>query len=83
MKPELAPQEWMVEGACRSVDAELFFPEPRDYDTERAAKRICEGCFVWQDCREYALTHQPTAGIWGGLTAREIDRAVRRWRRAS
>jgi Transcription factor WhiB len=32
-----------------------------------AAKRICAGCVVREDCLEYALAaHEPT-GTWGGL----------------
>ena len=76
---------WRARAACRGTDPELFFPIGRD-DVDRpeidAAKEICAGCPVLDDCLDYALaTHQPD-GIWGGLTTSERQRLARRRARA-
>lgn len=61
-------EEWMGSALCAQVDPELFFPEkggnPRD------AKRVCVGCPVIEECREYALKHNERFGVWGGLSER-------------
>ena len=72
---------WRARAACRGADPELFFPIGRD-DVDRpeidAAKEICAGCSVLDECLAYALTtHQPD-GIWGGLTTSERRRLARR-----
>ena len=49
-------------------------------DTGRA-KAVCAECPVRQDCLEFALTVREKEGVWGGLTAVERQRLVRRRRR--
>ncbi|MFD6095040.1 WhiB family transcriptional regulator [Nocardiopsis flavescens] len=39
---------------------------------ERSARVLCAGCPARELCLELALREEPTAGIWGGLTAAEI-----------
>lgn len=72
--------EWMEQGRCVEVEPELFFP-PKGANGQiiRAAKRVCEGCPVRQQCLEYALRNRERFGIWGGLS--EVER--RSARRAS
>lgn len=63
--------EWMAEGACVGIaEADLFFPDPHSFDT-RLAKRICFGCYVREECLEYALETRQQYGIFGGYTAEE------------
>lgn len=70
---------WKVEGACRWVEPELFYPVS-DTDAD-PAKRICGGCRVQETCLEYALSVREFEGVWGGLTGAE-RKALHRRRRA-
>ena len=69
--------EWQNQANCLGVDPDLFFPE-RGAST-RAAKAVCKGCQVREDCLEFALTNGEKFGIWGGLSERE-RRRIRRAR---
>ena len=64
-------------GACRGVDDDLFFPERGDSTEE--AKAVCAGCFLTEQCLEYALENGEKFGIWGGMSERE-RRRIRRAR---
>lgn len=57
---------------CRTVDPELFFPEPTQFRMIREAKDICGNCDHLIDCRMYAVRNRINYGIWGGQT--EIER---------
>lgn len=61
--------DWHALAACRGADPSLFFPKPGDTRTVRAAQRICDGCPVKEQCRDFGLGEQ--AGIWGGLTGKQ------------
>ena len=78
-KPIAEQWEWQYEGACRSMDSEMFFhPDgergPRRRNRENAAKTICASCPVIDACRTHALAVQEPYGIWGGLS--EDDRTA-------
>jgi WhiB family transcriptional regulator, redox-sensing transcriptional regulator len=76
--PESSTRDsFMNYGNCLGVDEELFFPE-RGAST-RAAKEVCRGCVVREDCLDYALDNNEKFGIWGGLSERE-RRRIRRQR---
>ena len=64
--------EWRRLAACRSHDADLFFPtSPLD---AAAAKRVCADCPVRPTCLADALAWEPDRkryGVVGGLTATE------------
>src|SRR6266508_882178 len=45
--------------ACGEDDLELFYPDPGDLETERAAKALCAGCPVREPCLEMALATGP------------------------
>lgn len=66
---------WMDRAACRGKDLELFFPDeprlPHLPDPDVAAKRICAGCPVREECLTYALGKPETEGVWGGMSAHE------------
>jgi WhiB family redox-sensing transcriptional regulator len=74
----LAPAdvEWRLRAACRGQDPEIFFParQVRGSVAQRsvAAKRICAGCTVADDCLDWAVRNGETWGIWGGLN--ELER---------
>ena len=76
-----ADSQWRSRAACRSVDAEIFFPAATEgpiYEAQVAvAKAVCAGCSVRAECLAEALIRIPY-GIAGGLTPEE-----RRGRHAS
>jgi WhiB family redox-sensing transcriptional regulator len=59
--------------ACAEVGVEFFFPEnnneaPGDY---QKARSVCQRC-DWQiECGDWALRHDSSYGMWGGMTPRE------------
>jgi WhiB family transcriptional regulator, redox-sensing transcriptional regulator len=64
---------WMLRGACRSEDPELFFPISAAGPAlaqVSSAKAVCGRCLVQPDCLSYALITRPD-GIWGGTTREE------------
>lgn len=73
--------EWRMLGACRGLDAGIFYP---DNDEEAAiAAEVCRECSVQRACLEYALTRREKAGVWGGATERERRRILRQRRRTA
>jgi WhiB family redox-sensing transcriptional regulator len=77
--------DWRDDGACREVDADLFYPLGGEQGHRRTglnllqeheAKRVCNGCPVRVKCREWALETGDDWGIWGGLNENE-RRALR------
>jgi WhiB family transcriptional regulator, redox-sensing transcriptional regulator len=70
------PADFFADAACKGADTSVFFPVSENGGFE--AKAICAACPVAEQCLEYAIeTHQPD-GVWGGLTAVERHRLVRR-----
>lgn len=78
---------WQRHAACRGLEAEIFYPPESDSsgDDEAAfeAKAVCAACAVSGDCLEYAITVREKEGVWGGQTAAERVRIIRRRRRAA
>ena len=75
---ELEPTPWAAQAACRGIaEPDLFFPE-RGGNEGRAAKAVCGGCPVRDECLGYAIRWRIDHGIWGGLSARERQRRYRR-----
>lgn len=70
--------DWMTAAHCRGVDPELFFPHKGE--SSAAAKEVCFGCPVRQECYDHALANGEHFGVWGGLTEME-RKAIRRSRR--
>lgn len=64
---------WQEQAACRHMDTEIFYPEAGDTEAINAAKAVCAGCPVVEDCYQAAIPPNKveTLGIWGGLTYRE------------
>jgi WhiB family redox-sensing transcriptional regulator len=75
---ELDPEEtdFLAEAACRGADTSVFFPVSDTFAGE--AKAICATCPVAEACLEYAIATRQGDGVWGGLTAVERHRLIRR-----
>jgi WhiB family redox-sensing transcriptional regulator len=73
---------WRERGRCKGVDPEIFCPEDDEAPADEA-KAICALCPVREACLEHAITAREKTGVWGGYTARERRRLIRRRRRAS
>ncbi|NBV73648.1 MAG: WhiB family transcriptional regulator [Actinobacteria bacterium] len=73
--------EWRMLGACRGLDASLFYPD--EDDTAEEAKSVCEDCSVRVACLEHALANREKVGVWGGATERERRRMLRQRRRTA
>jgi hypothetical protein len=65
-------------------DPELFFPQPHDFATLRAAEAICATCPARVACLEWALTLPAISdyGVLGGTSAIERKR-IRHDRKAA
>lgn len=72
----IRPETWMVDAACATTDPDMFFPDPGD--AGMAARRICAGCDVTDQCLEYAIRNNETHGIYGGLPARTRQKLIRK-----
>ncbi len=60
--------------ACADRDPELWFPVGHSgpaVQQAEYAKAICARCPLQVPCLEWALDHNATHGIWGGLTDTE------------
>lgn len=73
------PLAWRHRGACRSKDPELFYgPDGEGVNAYkrrvRAAKRVCFGCPIRDECLAWALETGERYGVWGGMTERERQR---------
>jgi WhiB family transcriptional regulator, redox-sensing transcriptional regulator len=68
-------REWRLKGACRTAEADAVFFHAERGEKARAktaaAKVICWGCPVIDDCREWGITNE-VWGVWGGLDATEL-----------
>jgi WhiB family redox-sensing transcriptional regulator len=72
---------WVVFGACRDADPELFFPTSRE-SIDKAIS-ICASCPVQPECLDYALDAGERFGIWGGVTEKSRRNVRRRMRRTA
>jgi WhiB family redox-sensing transcriptional regulator len=73
--------EWQDEAACRGTDTDVFFPAAEA--DAGPAKAICATCPVADACLEHAIATRQPEGIWGGLTATERHRLLRRRQKAA
>lgn len=63
------PPPWSASALCSQTDPEMFFPEKGG--SSKSAKSVCRACPVRVECLEYALEHDESFGVWGGLSDRE------------
>ena len=97
MQYERQSNEWQGDAACNivvngepQVDVNIFFP-PREKELYKKvadeAKAYCfgtedtPGCSVRTECLWYAINGEEQHGIWGGLSHRERNALVRKWRK--
>lgn len=73
--------EFFDDAACQGVETSVFFPVSDTFAGD--AKAICETCPVAEQCLEYAIETHQADGVWGGLTAVERHRLVRRRQKAA
>ena len=73
--------EWVALRNCADVDPDVFFPN--DGAGVIAAQKVCAGCPVKDQCREYALANNIVYGVWGGTSERQRRRILRDRRRAA
>lgn len=66
--------EWIVTttpefplALCTDVDPDIFFPHPHDREGFFEAMSICLGCVHRNECAEFAIEHEITDGVFGGL----------------
>ena len=75
---------WRDQAACRSVDAELFFPAGSTgavaVNWIQSAKAICRSCPVQDPCLQFALDTNQEAGVWGGKDEDERRKLRKVWR---
>jgi WhiB family redox-sensing transcriptional regulator len=89
--PLLRTEDWMAEAACAGKGPDLFHPEVDHRRLgqggftaeEAAAKAVCAGCPVAEECLDYATRLYIGVGVWGGLTGQERRRMRRRRRGAA
>ena len=74
--------QWYLRGACRGLDAAIFYPDPDIAEDVARALAVCEGCDVRETCLAHALGRRELTGIWGGTTERERRQVLRRHRSA-
>ncbi|MET0459865.1 MAG: WhiB family transcriptional regulator [Ilumatobacteraceae bacterium] len=74
------PGKWSVSAACRRATDRMAIPLPKGRGSARgvaqhveAAREICQGCRVLDECRAWALSSpDPAVGmVAGGLTPAE------------
>jgi WhiB family redox-sensing transcriptional regulator len=65
-------RRWRRWAACREIPTKVFFPAGNFARMEeKQAKTVCAICPVRLPCLTFALEHDETFGIWGGLSERE------------
>lgn len=88
--PDTEPaRAWLKDAACRAegVDPDLFYPV-NTVDGIGAARAICEGCPVRQDCLIDCMRHEggraaaSRFGVYAGLSPRQRAALYQRLREA-
>jgi hypothetical protein len=82
---------WRYEARCMGEDTDTFYP-PRDKDQYKTiaekAKAFCFGengknhCPVRLECLWDAVERDEPHGIWGGLSHRERNALIRKWKKS-
>jgi WhiB family redox-sensing transcriptional regulator len=73
---------WEDRAACNGMGPDDFFPESALEVTD-VARKTCGMCPVRNDCLEWAIANNEKDGIWGGLSAGDRSRLVRRRKEAA
>jgi len=83
LRPVYDDWAWQEQSNCRDVDSDLFFLDlmargKEKREKEKAAKKVCRGCPVLEQCLSHALSIPEFFGVWGGMTADERNFILRK-----
>ena len=70
--------KWMADGLCLKFDYDLCYPEKKARIAD--AKKVCAMCPVRTDCLNWAIEHDETEGVWGGMGPAERRKEIKRRR---
>ena len=74
---------WMESALCRQTDAELWFPDRENPNTDgfittiRRAQTVCRSCPVQTECLDYALSNNEKFGVWAGINMNTVKAHTR------
>lgn len=76
---------WRAQASCQDMDSSRFFSPDGERGRARrrreaAAKAVCAGCPVQDECAAYAVANREPYGVWGGLSESEREAIWRRER---
>ncbi|WP_331481891.1 WhiB family transcriptional regulator [Streptomyces rubrogriseus] len=76
LRPLLSDWAWQERAACRGMNSAVFYSPPGERGRERrereeAARSICRGCQVVEQCAAMAVDYEERYGVWGGMSPRE------------
>lgn len=82
---------WRYKARCKGEDTDTFYP-PRDKEQYKIiatqAKSFCFGenkknpCPAQKECLWDAVKREEPHGIWGGLSHRERNALIRKWKKS-
>ena len=88
--------DWMEQGLCRQIGGDLWHADEGSGSTAATnqAKLVCNGtttgvynpdtgCPVRNVCLDFAYATRQECGVWGGVTASERRKELRRRRKAA
>jgi len=83
LRPVYDEWAWQEQANCREVESDLFFLDPlvrgkKKRQIEKEAKKVCKGCPVINECLSHAILIPEFFGVWGGMTADERNRILRK-----
>lgn len=66
-------EEWREFANCLGVPREVFFDDnPKTMSkSAKVAAKFCDNCIVKQECLNYAVENNFSAGIFGGLNRKQ------------
>lgn len=70
----IKPEEWTKDALCQEMPPDLWFPDVKGARSPEDVVAICGRCPVAGACLEYALRTRQEHGIWGGQSARQLQR---------
>jgi hypothetical protein len=77
---DIQEKGWMYYANCKKQTEKMFPKGHKDISYILDARALCSGCFVREQCLDYALEF-PVAdmhGIWAGMTSRQLAAEQRR-----
>lgn len=64
----------MLFASCYGLDPTPWYPE-KGGDTA-VARKICNRCYVKDECLRYAVENREEHGVWGGTTTRQRRKLI-------